>query len=317
MSTIALPGLHFVTPVKPALTARADDPRIGDLLGSNIRGDTKPRALLVGFPTDEGVQRNHGRVGAARGPEAIRRAFYRLTSRPDDPRFLELIRNTIDLGDLVISKDLEASQALLGTLIEHALTAGIIPIVLGGGHETSFGHFLGYVGAQRAVQTLNFDTHADVRPLIDGRGHSGSAFRQMLEHPSKLCRNYSVLGLHPYSLAQAHIDFLKAHQARYYYEDELDAALLNSVIQYINAPTLVSFDLDVIQQAFAPGVSSPAAGGISPDLLFRLAKRCGSSTHCQSFDICEMNPTYDQDNATARVAAVLVWNILAGISCQS
>jgi hypothetical protein len=64
MSTIALPGLHFVTPVKPALTARADDPRIGDLLGSPTFEETRNRVHCWSvFPTDEGVQRNHGRVG--------------------------------------------------------------------------------------------------------------------------------------------------------------------------------------------------------------------------------------------------------------
>ena len=50
--------------------------------------------------------------------------------------------------------------------------------------------------------------HPDVRPLKDGHGHSGSPFRQALEHPSGLCRDYTVAGLNPPAVARAHLDYL-------------------------------------------------------------------------------------------------------------
>jgi len=78
--------------------------------------------------------------------------------------------------------------------------------VLGGGHETAYGHFLGYVGAKKKVGTLNIDAHLDVRPCSDGLGHSGSPFRQALEHPTQPLAgdHYVCLGAQPHSVSHAH-----------------------------------------------------------------------------------------------------------------
>src|SRR5437764_9148875 len=87
-----------------------DDPRLGNLLGTDTTPDAA-RVVLVGFPTDDGVRRNGGRPGAAQGPEAIRRALWKLT--PDAEQFdafCELLRQTADLGDIAVTGDLEADQ---------------------------------------------------------------------------------------------------------------------------------------------------------------------------------------------------------------
>src|SRR4051812_32992347 len=82
-----------------------DDPRLGRLLGTATTPDTA-RAVIVGFPVDEGVRRNGGRVGAAQAPTAIRQALYRLTPDPEShTEFVQLLGRTIDLGDLVPTGD--------------------------------------------------------------------------------------------------------------------------------------------------------------------------------------------------------------------
>ena len=96
---------------------------------------------------------------------------------------------------MIVGRDLEADQERLGPSARAAFGAGAVPIVLGGGHETAYGHFLGHVHAQRRVAILNWDAHPDVRPMDDSQGSSGTPFRQALEHPSGLCRGYTVAGL--------------------------------------------------------------------------------------------------------------------------
>ena len=167
----------------------ADDPRIGRLLGAATTPDTA-RVVLVGFPIDEGVRLNGGRPGAAEGPTAIRQALFRLT--PDAEQFdafTDLISHSADLGDLQPTGDLEADQSALGETLAPHLDRGAVAIILGGGHETAYGHFLGYARCNRKINVLNWDAHPDVRPLNVGKGHSGSPFRQMLEHPSESCAN--------------------------------------------------------------------------------------------------------------------------------
>ncbi len=193
----------------PETTRRPDDPRLGECVTFWREGMPElwaGRPVLVGFPQDEGVRRNRGRPGAADAPAAIRHWLYRLTPwdaiHNADLAALDLL----DVGDVRIVGDLEESQQALAEVIAALLTADAMPIVLGGGHETAYGHYLGYVRAGRQTAIINFDAHLDVRPLLDGRGHSGSPFRQALEHPSQPLRGdrYVVLGAQPHAVSREH-----------------------------------------------------------------------------------------------------------------
>ena len=139
----------------------ADDVRVGHLIQKEHSDEA--RVVIVGFESHEGVRRNGGRIGSALAPDRIRASLYKMT--PDAARpaaFIQLLENTVDIGNVQVTGDLEADQAVLGTVVAHWLDAGAIPIILGGGHETSYGHFLGYVGLDREVELFNVDAHADV-----------------------------------------------------------------------------------------------------------------------------------------------------------
>src|SRR5262245_36867287 len=166
---------------------RPDDPRLGEII-EVWKGDpaviTPGRAVLIGFPQDEGVRRNHGRPGAAEAPHEIRQRLFRLTPH-DGYTNTDLTANPpLDLGDVRIQGTLEETQQALGEVVAAVLGRGAVPIVLGGGHETAFGHYLGYAALQRQVGVINIDAHLDVRPCAEGRGTSGTPFRQAMEHPS-------------------------------------------------------------------------------------------------------------------------------------
>src|SRR5262249_12850813 len=154
-----------------------------------------------GFPQDAGVRRNGGRVGAAAAPDAIRSWLYRLTPWDGRGKGVDLAaRPPPHLGNVRTARGLERSPESLGAGVAAVLERGAVPVVLGGGHETAYGHYLGYVKARRAVGVINLDAHLDVRPLINGKGHSGSPFRQALEHPSDPLPGprYVCLGVQPH-----------------------------------------------------------------------------------------------------------------------
>ena len=300
-----------------ALDTDAADPRFERLLGTALEDGETPRAALIGFPVDEGVRRNGGRPGAANGPAAIRQALARLTP---DPRsgdgMLDLLTHTADLGDVRATGDLERDQAALAAAVAPLLRAGAFVIVLGGGHETAYGHFLGTVEAELAVELLNWDAHCDVRPLRDGRGHSGSPFRQALEHPSGACRGYSVAGVQPSSTAGAHLAYVRRH-GRAVFADELTLVLRRELYALLTRPAVVSFDLDAVDQAWAPGVSAPATAGLDVATWLAAAREAGSCPAVVSCDIVELNPDHDRDGQTARLAARTVWEILFGLASRA
>lgn len=288
-----------------------DDPRLGRLLASRLGPDDPPKAVLLGFPSDEGVRRNGGRVGAAGGPRAIRAALFRMTPDPRQEQLEDLLCRTRDLGDLEVSRNLEFDQKHLGEALAPYLDAGAFVVVLGGGHETSYGHFQGYVRAGRQVEILNWDAHTDVRELKQGQGHSGSPFRQAIEDPSGACRRYSVAGLQPHAVSRSHLEFVR-RQGEVVWGNEVRPDRMVDLYRRLQAPTLVSFDLDGVKEAEAPGVSAPNPAGLASELWLQAAYHAGRSPAVDSADVVELNPAVDRDGQTARLAALTVWWLLLG-----
>jgi formiminoglutamase len=228
--------------------------------------------------------------------------------------FLHLLRHTQDAGTLEDEASLAARQAALGDALAPHLRRETVPIILGGGHETAYGHFLGYVKAETEITILNWDAHPDVRPLKDGKPHSGSSFRQALEHPSGHCRHYAVAGLQPHSTAAAHLQFIESHDGDYAWADEVTQSTIAERYEALSASTMVTFDLDAVDQAQAPGVSAPAVGGMDQDLWLHAAYHAGRCPQVTSVDLVELNPRIDVDDRTARLAALTVMQILRGLS---
>jgi len=325
-------GLDLPAAFEPPATSLrptgADDPRLARLLGAHVSPDRWPAVAILGFPSDDGVARNGGRVGASAGPDVIREALYRMT--PDrDARFCPLLARTTDFGNLAWPGTLEDAQEALGRVVAACLARETIPVILGGGHETAFGHFLGYARSARPVHILNWDAHPDVRPLIDGRGHSGSPFRQALDHPSRVCRSYRVAGLQPHATASAHLEYLSTVEMtgmpgesdvlsgpRFWWRHELSREVVEPITEAVGGPLMVSFDIDAVDQAFAPGVSAPATNGLTPDLWLHAAYAAGASPQVSSCDLVELNPRLDRDGQTARLAALTIWTFLKGIASR-
>ena len=111
-------------PLVAAVETAPDDPRVGLLFGARLGPSETPKAVILGFPSDEGVRRNGGRVGAASGPRALRPALYRLAADPRLELFEDFLGRTRDLGDLEISRNLEADQKHLGEALAPYLAAG-------------------------------------------------------------------------------------------------------------------------------------------------------------------------------------------------
>jgi formiminoglutamase len=192
----------------------------------------------------------------------------------------------------------------------------VVSVILGGGHETSFGHFLGYVRAGLDVTILNWDAHADVRPLRAGQAHSGSPFRQALEHASGRCRRYTVAGLHPWRVAAAHRRFVEERGGEAVPLDALTRERIAALASQAQGPAFATFDLDAVDAAHAPGVSAPGVGGMDPRRWLLAAEACGRSPAFASFDVVELNPRFDVDGRAATLAALTVWHVLKGLAAR-
>ena len=299
------------------------DSRIGHLLADESSLAVAPRVVIIGFPCDEGVAINGGRPGACFAPENIRKYLYRLTPDPRDyARFSELLSKTVDLGDLQLQNNLSADHETLSQVVSYYLGLGAIPIILGGGHETSYGHFCGYVQQQRSVRIVNWDAHLDVRPLKQGKAHSGSPFRQALEHPSGLCAGYKVIGLQPSAVGQRDFEYARSKNVSLTWIEQVNEDLIVSSYEEpsVNSDSsttavMATFDVDAVASSYAPGVSAPCVNGFTTSTWYKAAYYAGRSANVSSIDIVETNPKFDDSNhLTARLVATTIWYILNGLS---
>jgi len=290
-----------------------EDIRVGDITYTDE--SSQPEIVLMGFPSDEGVRRNAGRPGSSKAPERIRSIFKKLTPHPEIfDAHVATLRSIQDIGDIEVTGDLGEDQLRLGKMVESVLASNQIPIIIGGGHETSFGHVLGYHELRQKIGILNWDAHPDVRPLKNGLAHSGSPFRQALDLGRGTVVDYTVAGLQPQHVAREHLMYLKSRNAAWFWAEDIDNVAIRGIFQGVTKSTMVSVDMDVVGQAYAPGVSAPSAGGITDRELFEIAYQAGLHKMVRSFDIVEVNPDFDTDMQTVRLAAVALWWFTVGLA---
>jgi formiminoglutamase len=305
-----------------------EDLRLGEVTTrwQGGRPELRHRApVLIGFACDEGVRRNGGRPGAALAPDGIRQFLYRMTAS-DAVAGADLGRlNFLDLGNIRVGADLEAGQTQLAAIISATLRGGCVPIVLGGGHETAFGHFLGHVGAGLDSAIINIDAHADVRPYPVG-AHSGSPFRQAIEFADRPLGpdRYVVIGAQRQAVARAHADFVSRHGGRVHWLPPLATtdwphSVLRSELEWFVARgtnVLLTVDADAFRQADVPGVSAPGPVGLDGAAWPAIALLAGANPKVRSIDLVEVNPTFDRDGQSCRWAALGIRQFLVGLALR-
>jgi formiminoglutamase len=307
-----------VTHIPPEPWTGRDDSEDGERAKRiyQFAGDSGQRAVL-GFASEAGVRRNKGRVGARQGPKALRAALAPFAAPANAEPF-------VDLGDVdVEGDDLEAGQALLGQHIANALAQHERVIVLGGGHETAYGSYLGlrahFPGSKIGI--INLDAHLDLRESGVGGPSSGTPFNQIRRaDPDGF--DYLCIGLAEESNTIALFeraadwgvrtvmdhDLIRNRAAA---DDEIKAIAERSDILHL------TIDIDLLPHYQAPGVSAPAARGVPLAAVEHLVETVISAANAHRCalplaDIVELSPPHDKDAMTAKTAALLIRRLLFG-----
>ncbi|MFQ5444400.1 MAG: formimidoylglutamase [Nitrospinales bacterium] len=284
------------------------DKRIGNVIQDGTAGDV----VLLGFPHDQGVKINGGRGGAAGGPERFRGYVARIGTTQNPHEKIDLSNITIgDAGDISINLSLEKAHDQLTQKTREILAGGAIPFVVGGGNDQSFPNvsaLLDHISGAN-VGVINIDAHLDVRPLKDGKAHSGSPFRLLLEDPRFDGKNFLEFAAQGMQCSREHADYVSKQKGRILWLDDLPPDNIAEVFSK-NLETLaqscesifISFDMDSIAGSFAPGVSCPGSMGLTARDAFSIAKIAGSHPAVSLFDLSEYNPLVEAE-LTGRLAA--------------
>ncbi len=255
------------------------------------------QVAFIGLPDDTGVLMNGGRVGAAEGPRAFREALARYGALHASGTNWPTVA---DVGDITPGESLDETHDRVTEAVSAMLDLGVFPIGIGGGHDLTFPFVRAVAARQDPMVGVYLDAHLDVR----AEQGSGMPFRRLVEDCS--VRELHVHGLDPLANTTEHLSWFQANGGRVDSFTPEDPWPLGDLF--------VSFDLDVIDQAHAPGVSANNPCGWSSSLADRWALAAGRCERVRCFDIMELNPQFDEGGRTARLAARLFLSFLRGFA---
>lgn len=267
---------------------------------------------LIGIPSDAGLSH---RPGARYGPQAIR-------AQSGMVRYINTFTKVIpyelarvgDIGDVPIENlNLDPAIEEILQFYQRIHAAGLIPITAGGDHSITY-PILKALGSAKPLGLIHFDSHHDTVPPLKGtKFHHGSPFRNaVLDGVIDPKRTVQIGIRDPYY--EAARSFVKEHGIAVIDMVEFERLGIERTVERIRevvgeGPAYISFDVDALDPAFAPGTGTPVVGGFSSrEALLLLQGLRG--LQIVGGDVVEVSPPYDAAGMTALVGAQMMFEIL-------
>jgi agmatinase len=286
----------------------------------HVRTTEEVDVAFVGVPFDTGVTY---RVGGRFGPNAVRQASVML--RPYNAN-LDVkpfdVLSCVDFGDIAIVPGFtERSYAAIETAVAPIVEAGVIPILIGGDHACTLPH-LRATRSRGPVAVIDFDSHTDAWDSYFGEKYNhGTWMRRAIEEGLVDVGRSIEVGLRGSLYDRNDWDGLRTELGLEFLTTEDifrlgPAAVAAAIRERVGAgPAFISFDIDVVDPAYAPGTGTPEAGGPSArDLLVILRGLTGIDF--VGFDVVEVIPAYDPAGQTATLAANLAYEMLSLVAVR-
>ena len=273
--------------------------------------------VFLGAPYDGGTTY---RPGTRFGPEALRR----VGTSSFNPGFgVDLNRSLVsaDLGNIqVIPSNLEKSFDQIAKALAFVAEREVFPVVLGGDHAIGYPDVRGispYIDGNIGI--IHFDRHADLsEDSLDERMH-GSPFFHATNIPNAPPSNLVQIGIGGWSSAPEWFKTARERNATMITIDDIDRYGMERVLEYAlevawkNAKAVwLSFDIDSVDPAFAPGTGTPVAGGLTPrEVLYML--RGIAREGLVGMEIVEVSPPYDVADITTLLGVTVIREVLGSL----
>ncbi|MEW7291776.1 formimidoylglutamase [Aquimarina sp. 2304DJ70-9] len=281
-----------------------------DLKNDILPKNKEKSFALLGYACDEGVERNKGRIGAKEGPDTIRKMLASLSNHFSDDISI------FDVGNITCEdKNLEETQAKTTDCIASLIDNNVFPIVLGGGHDLAYAHYNGIKKQfpNKTIGIINLDAHFDLRK-VESQGNSGTPFYQIAKENNVF--KYLCLGIQ--KAANNQELYKTANKLNVQYIENTQFSIHNKVHVFNTIKNFIAsvdhiyltIDIDGFSSIYAPGVSAPSPMGFSIDIAMETIRLICESDILASVDLVELNPKYDIDHCTSKLAARLIYNII-------
>jgi agmatinase len=272
---------------------------------------------LLGVPFDGGVSY---RPGPRFGPQEIRQ--HSRLIRPYNPALgvnpFETLR-IADLGDVDVNPlDIEDTHARMERALDPMIAAGAIPICIGGDHSISLAALRAVARKHGPVGMVHVDSHQDMWDAYYGnRYFHGAPFRRAVEEGLLDTHRVLQIGIRGPVYGPEDFDFARQHGVRVIRGEDVARQGVEWVKAQIGAvhdgPVYLSFDIDGVDPAYAPGTGTPEVGGLTSREALELV-RALAGLRLVAADLVEVSPPYDHANVTSMLAANILFEIVSVIA---
>ena len=266
---------------------------------------------LVGFPLSK-PSISHS--GASLAPTAIRNSLASFSTYSGEEG-RELTDELLDFGDVLMHPtDVEESQQRITVALTEVLATGAASqwFFLGGDHSISYSSIKA-LAANHTIGVLHFDAHHDLRNTEDGGPTNGTPFRRLIEDDIVTGERISQIGIRDFMNAKEYHDFANQHGIQVYTMEQVrELGIIYIMERELNRFSrladfiYLSVDMDVLDQAFAPGCPAIGPGGMDTQTLLRGVEVAAKHPLVQAMDIVEIDPTQDIRDMTSKTAAYLI-----------
>ncbi len=276
---------------------------------------------IVGAPTDDLVS---DRPGARFGPRAIRAASCppgsHLETKVDAMAELRMV----DYGDApVVPADAVLTHEAIERTVGAVVSAGAIPIVLGGDHSIAEPDIRACAARHGPLGLVHFDTHTDTGTEVFGVEVShGTPMYRLVEQEHIDPKRYVQIGLRGYWPGPNEFAWQEEHGITSFFMHDVRELGIREVIErtlgIVGAgPTYVTVDVDVLDPAFAPGTGTPEPGGMTSGDLLWACRTVAEQLEVVGAEVVEVIPTaVGSADITALVAERIVRELLTGIALR-
>jgi len=269
--------------------------------------DDSVNAVIMGVPYDLGTS---GRAGTRGGPQAIRQASANMRWEekrwPWDFALGQRLR-AIDYGDVdflfgdsedMLQKTEEAAASITA--------AGKTLVSFGGDHFVALPLLRGHARTHGKLALIHFDAHTDSYEDAGKYNHGCMFYRAPREGLIDPAHSVQIGIRTDYDRARHEFEVIDAHRAN---EQPVDATVAAIRSRVGDRPAYLTFDIDCLDPAFAPGTGTPVVGGLSTSRAMRILQGI-ADLNIVGFDVVEVSPAYDHADITALAGASLALQFL-------
>jgi formiminoglutamase len=259
------------------------------------------KLAIIGVRDDRNSMTNKG---CAKGPDVIRREFYKLFQFDADA-------GLIDLGNIDPGNEISDTYFALNQTCQVLLKKGIVPIILGGSQDLTYANYLAYETMEQTVNLVTIDPKLDFGQSPDDLSSDGYLNKIVLHKPNFLF-NYSNIGHQRYLTDPQLIELMNKMYFDCFRLGEMQGNHILRNEPIIRNADLLSFDMSAIRKSEAPGCAHAGPNGFYGHEAAQLFWYAGLSDKLTSIGLYDFNPEFDRDGQTAQLAAQMIWCFVDG-----